>query len=382
MNKFVQHVALQFIPKRNNNSCLLFFKDYLFKTIFLLSCLLAAVSVQAVTNPLYIDLMFSSGKQKTIFHNLSKQFANEHPDITVITRLHEQEKYKEKVISLLMSGSSDVLFGFVGAQFTSLVALGEIAAIDDLWQQQQWDNDFSQAVKSAVMVDMKHYALPLSYYQWGFYYRKSIFNKYNLLPPTTWQEFLQVGRVLKANGITPIVLGSKDLWTVAGWFDYLNLRINGLQFHRRLLLGKVPYNDERVKRVFSYWQELLQLGFFADRHDQYDWRQSLPYLYRGKGGMLLMGNFVVPQLPEKIIEDIGFFRFPKINEKIPFYEEAPLDVLAIPQRAKNKAAAKKFLAFMARKDIQEKMNQQMGMISLISTQRKVRMFLFKLVPIF
>ena len=44
--------------------------------------------------------------------------------------------------------------------------------------------------------------------------------------------------MLKKNGITPITIGTKFLWTAGGWFDYLNLRINGYQFHMDLTAGK------------------------------------------------------------------------------------------------------------------------------------------------
>jgi len=42
--------------------------------------------------------------------------------------------------------------------------------------------------------------------------------------------------------------------------------------------------------------------------------------------MVLMGNFLVPQFPESIRDDIAFFRFPRITADLPFYEDAPIDV--------------------------------------------------------
>lgn len=76
-----------------------------------------------------------------------------------------------------------------------------------------------------------------------------------------------------------------------------------------------------------------------------------------------MGNFLVPQLPKSVRDDIGFFRFPQIKSDMPYYEEAPMDVLIIPHNARNKKGAKQFLAFMGRADVQYAMNSQMGMIS-------------------
>ncbi|GAL10765.1 putative ABC transporter periplasmic solute-binding protein [Vibrio astriarenae] len=40
-------------------------------------------------------------------------------------------------------------------------------------------------------------------------------------------ELLKASETLKANDVTPFTIGTKYLWTAAGWFDYLNMRTNG-----------------------------------------------------------------------------------------------------------------------------------------------------------
>jgi len=326
-------------------------------------CLLPTIGT--AKESLKITLMVSSADQRSTFFNKIKEFEKEHPEIEVTRREIGQETYKAAIEGWLHSKKfhSDVLFWFAGAKLDEFVSKEWVEPIDDIWKKQNWDKEFSKTFKTAVTTHDKTYGLPISYYQWGFYYRKSIFRQHNLRPPQTWKEFIQVGETLKANNIVPIALGSKDRWAAAGWFDYLNLRINGLPFHQNLMKGKVSYTDPRIKEVFRYWKELLDHQFFLEPHNKLDWRSTLPYIYRGKAGMLLMGNFLVPQLPKSIRDDIGFFRFPQIKSDLPYYEEAPIDILIIPHNARNKKTAKQFLAFMGRADIQCAMNNQMGMIS-------------------
>ncbi len=100
-------------------------------------------------------------------------------------------------------------------------------------------------------VDGKQYFLPNSYYWWAVYYRRSIFERYGLQPPETWNDFRTVCSKLKQNGVSPITIGTKYRWTAAGWFDYLNMRVNGPDFHINLMLGREKYDDPRVKKVFS-----------------------------------------------------------------------------------------------------------------------------------
>ena len=98
-------------------------------------------------------------------------------------------------------------------------------------------------------------------------YNKDLFAKYGLSEPQTWEEFLLICEKLKSQGITPIVLGSKDDWPVAGWFDYLNLRLNGLDFHQQLTRGEVSYLDVRVRNVFSHLGQLVDANYFLESHD-------------------------------------------------------------------------------------------------------------------
>src|SRR5262245_62586825 len=40
---------------------------------------------------------------------------------------------------------------------------------------------------------------------------------------------------LSAAGITPITIGTKDVWPAAAWFDYIDMRLNGPEFHISLM---------------------------------------------------------------------------------------------------------------------------------------------------
>ncbi len=55
-------------------------------------------------------------------------------------------------------------------------------------------------------------------------------------------------------------------------------------------------------------------------------------------------------------------KFPVIDGSVRTYEDAPTDSMHIPSRAKNKADAKTFLAFLARADIQGLIADASGML--------------------
>jgi multiple sugar transport system substrate-binding protein len=114
----------------------------------------------------------------------------------------------------------------------------------------------------------------------------------------------------------------------------------------------VPYTDDRVKAVFAKWKELLDKGCFMKNHASMSWQDSQAPLYQGKAAMMLMGNFITGNFPANVAESMDFFRFPEISPNAGKAEDAPMDALLVPAKAKNKDDAKKFLAFVMRPDVQ------------------------------
>lgn len=284
------------------------------------------------------------------------QFRKENPGLEVKVNIFDHESYKTTLRNWLAGEAPDVVYWYAGERMKYFVDRGFFEDISDVWAQGTAKADMASTLAS-VTVGGKQYGVPYTYYNWGIYYRKDLFEKAGVVsPPRTWVEFLDACQKLKASGVAPIVIGSKALWPTAGWFDYLDLRINGMEFHLSLMAGKVPYTDPKLKEVFARWQELLKPGYFIENHAAYTWQESQPLLYQGKGAMYLIGNFITPEFPPDVRDQIGFFQFPELTAGLPKFEDAPTDTVHIPSKAKNKADAKKFMAFMMRAEVQTKLN--------------------------
>jgi multiple sugar transport system substrate-binding protein len=324
-----------------------------------------AVSVEVLASEtIRVGLLIASKGQRTTYHKVAREFEKEHPEIKIEFIVRNDADYKRALEQWLTAKSGpDVLYWQAGERLRRLSRKGLIYPLDDLWKQEQWDSVFTQGVKEAVSFEGSVFSLPYSYYQWGFYYKKSLFQKLDLQAPETWDEFLSVCETLTSNGLSAIAIGTKNHWPAAGWFDYLNLRINGLSFHNQLLQGEVSYLDDRVRNVFETWKVLVDAGYFVANPETKDWKHGLPGLYRDRVGMILIGNFLKEHLPSALVGDIAFFPFPVIDANVPVYEEAPTEVFLIPTNARNKKAAEQFLAFVGRPDVQARLNDGLGYIS-------------------
>lgn len=318
----------------------------------------ATISTASMAGTLVINSDASDPAPKEAWGEIVKRFEQEYPDITVKYNLYDHEAYKTTIRNWLVTSPPDVVFWYAGNRMKTFVDRGLFEDVSDVWQQNDMYQDFASA-KPAMSIDDKQYGVPYTYYQWGIYYRKDIFDKYGISEPETWDELLKASATLKENGVTPFTIGTKYLWTAAGWFDYINMRTNGLDFHIQLMDGKVPYTDERVKKTFANWAKLVEPGYFLENHASYSWQEAQPFLYNGQAAMYLMGNFLTANFPEDLKDKMGFFQFPVIDPNMPKAEDAPMDTIHIPAKAKNKEDARKFLAFVARKENQQLINEMM-----------------------
>ena len=290
-------------------------------------------------------------------------FEKENPDIKVEMTIYDHEAYKTQIRNFLPAEPPDVVNWFSGNRMKFFVNQGLFEDVSDVWDQNNLHNELA-AARSTMTVDGKQWGVPTTYYQWGFYYRKDIFAKYGLGEPRSMADLMNIFETLKKNGVTPIAIGTKYLWTAAGWFDFLNLRINGYDFHMALMDGEVSYEDQRLDRVFDVWGEIAKSGYYIDNHASYSWQEGMAPMINGDAAMYLLGNFIIPDLMRAGLDGkIGYFQFPVIDGSVRTYEEAPTDSMHIPARAKNKKDARRFLAFLGRADIQKIIADASGMLS-------------------
>jgi ABC-type glycerol-3-phosphate transport system substrate-binding protein len=289
-------------------------------------------------------------------------FEELYPDIDVVHSTVAHEDFKQAIRAYLTASTPpDVMTWFAGNRARFFIDKGLIMDVSDVWESEGWNENYPAGFRAMSSVDDKQYFVPASWYWWAVYYRKDIFDQYGLEPPETWEEFLQVCETLKENGVAPITIGTKYRWTAAAWFDYLNMRVNGPQFHIDLMLGKEKYDDPRVKAVFTdYWAPLIENGYFIDEPAAYTWQEALQFLIDGDGAMYLMGDFLRDSYPDEEEAKLDFFRFPIIDPSVPIGEDAPTDGYFIAANAQHSEEAKAFLAFLGSVEAQQYFADTLG----------------------
>jgi len=322
----------------------------------LAGAVLLGAAAAAAAGTLVINSNASDPAPRAAWEAAVARFEREHPDVRVRLNVYDHESYKRSIRNWLTGAPPDVVFWFAGHRMRQLVAPGLLADVSGLYTPQVKAALHPSAV-TLMTSEGRQYGVPYTYYPVGLYFRRDLMEA-----PRTWDELLAACERLKARGIEPIAIGTKDLWPTAAWFDYINLRLNGFEFHMALMEGKVAYTDARLREVFGHWRQLIERGCFSRNHASSSWQESQVLLYRGKSAMTLLGHYVVAHFPPEARPVMDFARFPTLRPGVGSFEEAPVNSLHIPERARNKEDAMKFLAFVLRADVQEELNRQMQQI--------------------
>lgn len=320
----------------------------------LAGALSAAVLVAPVAGAGELSIItdISDPGQPEALREVIARFEKENPDIKVDLTINGREDHKTAIRNFLKANPPDLTTWYGGARMRVFSDPGLFEDLTDVWESENLGDAMASSDGLVRGSDGKVYAVPYSYYQWGLYYRRDVMQQHGVAEPKNWDDLVAACKKLRAADVTPIAIGTKFLWTAAGWFDYLNLRINGLDYHLSLANGDIPYTDSKLDAVFEHWAELVNNDCFLENHATYDWVEGTAPIIDGSAAMMLIGNFVMGNLTEAGVADkMEYVQFPAIKSGVPMYEDAPLDTWHIPAGAKNKKDAKRFLAFFARPEI-------------------------------
>ena len=262
------------------------------------------------------------------------------------------EDFKTGILVRAAGGNlPDVFSYWAGARTQFVVDAGNLAAIDDMWAARGLDSVVAQSVADgATMYNGARYLVPFGYHYAGMFYNARVMADAGVTEfPTTWDGFLALCADLKAKGVTPIALGSKNRWPAQFWFDYLLLRTAGPDYRARLMAGEASYTDDEVKGAMAMWKELVDAGYFTPNANADGWTDASDKVARGDAAMTLMGTWITGYWNGNGLmagDDYDFFEFPSIADGVPNAVVGPVDGLLISANAANRANAEELLAFL------------------------------------
>jgi raffinose/stachyose/melibiose transport system substrate-binding protein len=257
----------------------------------------------------------------TKWAEMAHQFEATHPGVKFEITPLENEAFKTKLTTVIQAGDPPDIFHTWGGGV--LAQQADAGMVKDLTADVgQWRDTLIPTALNAYTIDGKTYASPVDTGMVGFWYNKQLFERAGVkAPPTTWAEYLEAVRRLKAAGITPIALAGKEKWPGHYFWAYLAMRVAGLDALKQAAVDKnftkpdfIAAGDRLAELVAL---QPFQKGYLAAGYSAADGQAAL--MGNGKAAMELMGQWapVVQRdnsAGKKGLGDrLGFFAFPAVD---------------------------------------------------------------------
>ena len=302
----------------------------------------------SATGPITFGSNYSDAATKDAFAALT-QLAGTSTGVSIKVNTTDHNTFQNNISNYLQGTPDSLATWFAGYRLQFFASQGLLAPIDDVWEK--IGGSFNDAVKNLSKgLDGHYYLVPLYNYPWVVHYNKSVFSSKGYEVPTTWDAFVALAKKMQSDGLVPLAFADKDGWPALGTFDILNMRINGYDYHIKLMKHQVPWTDPGVTAVFNQWRELAP--YLQKGANGRIWQDAAKALENKQAGMMFQGtNQVAANYSPKNLDDLDFFVFPTINTAYGTdFMDAPTDGFILPKKGTNQAASKKVLEYIGTAD--------------------------------
>lgn len=237
------------------------------------------------------------------------------------------------------------------------VKTGFMEPITFLYKEEGWEKVMPKGILEIVSYNGEYWSVPVNIHRANvLWYNKKIFDQFGLKPPKTFDEFFQVAETLKAKGVIPFALGTKDGWEAAHIFETVLIGKLGAEGYKGLWTGKTKWSDPRVTDALETFAKMLK--YVNSDHPARTWDEACALIVEGKAAMTIMGDWAVGYFYAKNFKDFGWVLAPN-NEGI---FDALSDSFGLPKGVKNRENVVAFLRILGSKEAQEAFNLKKGSI--------------------
>ena len=231
------------------------------------------------------------------FDDLKAQYEEKYPDRTVEIIVQEDDVYQTTGLPTLLSSreAPDAYFEWSGPRMRSHVEDGDGADVSEALAGPLFEGRFDEGAFSGMDVDGSGiYMVP-----WTgdvtdvIWYNKTIFDDLGLEVPTTWDEFMEVCDTIAAAGITPIVEGNKDQWTVGNWASHVVSRVIGEEDYAATMVGDLPMNSDGMVEALGYFKEIADKGYINASVNALPDDEANTQFFLGDAAMIVIGSWLM-----------------------------------------------------------------------------------------
>ncbi len=266
-----------------------------------------------------ITMMYSGTAAENDFETevLPELVKEKYPNINLeVTKLPDDQYYTTLQTKLASGECPDIILVqpmYAGAN--GVIPLAEAGYLEPLTDMKAVE--LSGAGANSFTYEGEVYGIASGVDVLGTYYNKDMFTQYNLEVPTSWDEFLNCCKVLKDNGVQPIVMGDAENYVMQ--FGLYQIACNEIyaenpDFDKQLRSGDTKFTDEGTwDKVLEMYTELYDNGYIDGSMSLgLTNAQSQQLFIDGEAAMIFDGGFNMPAISKEgaVSFERGYFPLP------------------------------------------------------------------------
>jgi glucose/mannose transport system substrate-binding protein len=314
---------------------------------------------------------WSQAGEREALDELLKVYAQVEPAVAVARAPAKDSDTARNLIRARMQTGvpPDSFQAISGSDLMDWVDADTMEPITELAEENGWWDVFPAAVIETLSRDEKLYAVPVNIERDNnLYYNVALFNKHELEPPRSLEDFFSVCEALQSKGIVPLAIPAEDWVLALVAFETLMPAVSGGQYYQDFLRGNVDPRGPELRAFFEELAKVLSCSNVTDAKP--GWSSAADLVYSADAAMLVMGDWAkgyfeggkdAQDLPRKVWQPRRDFDVvPGLGSE--GYYTFNSAVFGLPQGVQHHRAAKAFLEVVGSKEGQEAFNPVKGSV--------------------
>lgn len=200
-------------------------------------------------------------------------------------------------------------------EYPDLVELRDVQVFVDAGRVAELPADLLDLFNTVPELNGKKYVAPINgNAPQGIIYSKKAYADAGVTElPKTWDDFIAIQEKLKTSGISPIVVGGKDIWHMGFWLNKFlidQVFVNDPKWNSKRTAKQVSFTDANVVQAMTDYKDLfskyVDKGWLSTADNQ-----TASILVSGKAAQLFSGPWMFGQIAEADPSfEFGFYAIP------------------------------------------------------------------------
>jgi len=171
-----------------------------------------------------------------------------------------------------------------------------------LFEEQGWFDVFPAGLIDLISTEEGVWSVPVNIHRSNvMWYIPENLERWGVSVPKTWEEFLEIAPVLKAQGVIPLSLGEN--WTATHLWESVALAVLGPEKWQQLWTGELPFTAPEAVAVWDLFGRILEYTN-ADAASL-SWQQATDMIVTGEAAFNIMGDWAAGYMATTLGLDPG-----------------------------------------------------------------------------